>query len=415
MVGMNLLFDAGSQMVETTMQTEVPPPVAAPFSGRPAASKPRLEFVDNLRWVMIVLVVSMHAAVTYSHIGSWYFMEDPKPGTLVMAVFATYQIFLQAFFMGLLFLLAGYFVPPAFDRKGPLPFIVDRAIRLGVPSLFYMIVIHPVVVYGLLQRFAAPTRPGLAQAWWPYLRSGRFLSGSGPMWFALALLGFSIAYAGFCATGKRSSPKPAAAPVPGSLQVIGLILIMGACSFLVRIAQPMGTNILNMQLCFFSQYILLFWIGIRARRENWLMRIPYRFGMRWLILALSFGSAAWIALLAALLWTGSVEKLGGGLTWQSAAYSFWEAFFCLGMCLGLVVLFREKLNHQGKAQRWLSDNSFAVYLFHTPLLIAVTLMMRGFDAPKLIKFLVATILGVLVTYFASALVFRRIPVLRRLL
>jgi hypothetical protein len=30
------------------------------------------------------LVVSMHAAVTYSHLGSWYFMEDPKPGPLVL-------------------------------------------------------------------------------------------------------------------------------------------------------------------------------------------------------------------------------------------------------------------------------------------------------------------------------------------
>ena len=31
----------------------------------------RLPFIDNLRWTMIILVVSMHAAVTYSHLGSW--------------------------------------------------------------------------------------------------------------------------------------------------------------------------------------------------------------------------------------------------------------------------------------------------------------------------------------------------------
>jgi len=49
-----------------------------------AQAKPRLAFIDNLRWVMIVLVVSMPAAVTYSHLGSWYFMEDPKPGPLVL-------------------------------------------------------------------------------------------------------------------------------------------------------------------------------------------------------------------------------------------------------------------------------------------------------------------------------------------
>ena len=76
----------------------------------PHPAKTRLDFIDNLRWVMIVLVVSMHAAVTYSHLGSWYFMEDPKPGQLVMVLFAYYQMSLQAFFMGFLFLIAGYFV-----------------------------------------------------------------------------------------------------------------------------------------------------------------------------------------------------------------------------------------------------------------------------------------------------------------
>ena len=75
------------------------------------------------------MVVSMHAAVTYSHVGSWYFMEDPKPSTPVLAIFATYQIFLQAFFMGLLFFLAGYFVPGALARRGVSGFVRDRLVR----------------------------------------------------------------------------------------------------------------------------------------------------------------------------------------------------------------------------------------------------------------------------------------------
>jgi surface polysaccharide O-acyltransferase-like enzyme len=81
----------------------------------------------------------------------------------------------------------------------------------------------------------------------------------------------------------------------------------------------------------------------------------------------------------------------------------------------LIVLFRDKFNRQGTTARWLSDNCFAVYFFHTPLLIAVTLAMRSIAAPKPIKFLVATTLGVVVTYVASSLVFRRIPLLKRVL
>jgi fucose 4-O-acetylase-like acetyltransferase len=387
----------------------------APAANSVVPGKTRLDFVDNLRWVMIVLVVSMHAAVTYSHLGSWYFMEDPKPGTAVTAVFATYQVWLQAFFMGLLFLIAGYFVPGAFDRKGFNSFTRDRAVRLGLPSLFYMLIIHPVTVYWLLRDFAERSRPPLHHAYLPYLSSGRFLSGSGPMWFAVALLVFSIVYGAVRLTSRQKPRNEPEAPLPANDQIIKLVLFMGFCTFLVRIVQPMGTSILNMQLCFFSQYIILFIIGILAWRRNWLLRIPYAFGMRWLAVALGAGSLIWGTLVYLLLATHTVDKLGGGLTWQSAAFSFWESFFCVGVCLGLIVLFREKFNHLGKIARWLSDNCFSVYLFHTPILIAVTLCLRGFDAPKLIKFAFACILGVAATYLASSLIFRRIPLLRRIL
>jgi fucose 4-O-acetylase-like acetyltransferase len=375
----------------------------------------RLAFIDNLRWVMIVLVVSMHAAVTYSHLGSWYFMEDPKPDQGVTVFFAAYQMGLQAFFMGLLFFVAGYFVPGAFERKGFRRFLTDRALRLGVPSLIYMIIIHPVTVYWLLRDFYDRTRPPLAHAYLPYLTTGRFLGGSGPMWFAVALLMFSLAY-GLLRLANRNVPSgQSESALPGNGQVMGLVLAIGACTFLVRIVQPMGTNIMNMQLCFFSQYIALFILGIVAWRKSWLMRIPFAFGLKWLILALTVGSIAWIGIIAAILTTHSENKLSGGFTWQSASLCFWESFFCLGICLGLIVLFRDKFNRQGRLARWLSDNCFAVYVFHPPLLIAITLAMRTFDAPKLVKFLCASVLATVVCFLASSLVLRRIPVLKRVL
>ena len=79
----------------------------------------RLVFIDNLRWVMIVLVITMHAAVTYSNMGRWYYTEEAPLSLGSRLFFATYQVWLQAFFMGFLFFIAGYFVPPAFDRKAP--------------------------------------------------------------------------------------------------------------------------------------------------------------------------------------------------------------------------------------------------------------------------------------------------------
>ena len=55
-----------------------------------------------------------------------------------------------------------------------------------------------------------------------------------------------------------------------------------------------------------------------------------------------------------------------------------------------------------------------VHLFHAPILIALTLGMRGFVASRPVKVLVATVLAALTTYVASHFVFRRIPLLQRM-
>jgi len=379
-----------------------------------AAPTGRLPFIDNLRWVMIVLVVSMHSAVTYSHMGGWYYKEDPTPPPLMTLGFATYQVFLQAFFMGFLFLLAGYFVPGAYDRKGLGQFLRDRAVRLGIPALIYMLAIHPLNVYGLLRGYDHITAPFPA-AWWRYVSSLRFVGQSGPMWFTIALLIFCLFYGLARLFGRGQPENTPSAPLPGHVHVIGLGLLMGLCTFLVRIVQPMGTNILNLQLCYFSQYILLFLVGLVAWRKNWLRRIPYAFGMQWFMLALTVGVGAWFAIAIPVLSSHAVAQLSGGVTWQSATFSLWESFFCLGVCLGLTVWFREKFNRQGRLTQWLSDNCFTVYMFHAPILIAVTLALQGWAAPKPAKFLAATVLAVVLTYAASSLVLRRIPLLRRVL
>ncbi len=360
---------------------------------------------------MIVLVICHHAAVTYGQAGSWY-VHFATPSLVTRAILATFTAFNQAYFMGFLFLIAGYFAAGACDSKGPARFIRDRAIRLGIPSALFMLVIQPFTVYWLLRVFYDPDRPTLTHAYGGYIIGGGVLSGSGPMWFAVALLIFCCVYALVRVVSTATTKVTA---LPTHREVIGLILLMGTCSFLVRIVQPIGTNILNMQLCFFSQYIVLFTIGILAYRGNWLREIKYSFGIVWLKLALIFGPIGW----AVIIFTSGALKdprpLLGGLHWQSAAFSFWEALVCMGMCLGLTVLFRDRFNAQGPFARWMSQNSFSAYVFHPPILIAITLALRAISAPGLVLFVLASILAVPATFLIAAGLRQWVPRLSRIL
>jgi len=79
----------------------------------------RLAFVDNLRILLITLVVAVHVAITYGGAGSWYYAEVRQPDAITLAVLTFQNAVIQSFSMGLFFLLAGYFTPASYDRKGP--------------------------------------------------------------------------------------------------------------------------------------------------------------------------------------------------------------------------------------------------------------------------------------------------------
>jgi len=364
---------------------------------------------------MIILVVSMHAAVTYSNIGSWYYMEKPRPGMPVLLVFATYQAFLQAFFMGFLFFLAGYFVPGAYDKKGPAKFLRDRLIRLGTPTLLFMFLIGPFTEYYVAQSWTSTRPMTFGGEIVKHILNGQILGGTGPLWFCAALLIFCFVYALF----RQFAPAPfrftLSTALPGNRAIVAFIALLALATFLVRIPEPMGKSLYNMQLCFFSQYILMFGAGILAYRTGLLTRLSYSFGIRWLWLGLAGGFALWVAILAlggAL--TGKLNLYNGGWHWQSAGFSIWESLVCAGVCLGLTVLYREKFNTQGAVAKVLTDNAFAVYVLHPPVVIALARALHPFDAPALVKFVMLTILAFVATLALGALL-RRIPGLKLIL
>lgn len=420
---MPLLYKIAHPGTQVSPSTDSPASGETHVTGIAGQNTARIFYIDNLRWVMIMLVVSMHAAVTYSHLGSWYFMENTPVSMPETFVFATYQAWLQSFFMGFLFFIAGYFVPKAYDTKGPGKFLRDRGYRLGLPLLFYVFVLQPVAIY-CIYLF---DRPGLEisflQLYSNYISRGRWLGGTGPLWFCEALLIFCTGYALFRIlqrkTGKgkwfRSITDARRLP-PGKKTIWGLIALIALLSFLVRLPWPNGTNFYNLQLCYFSQYAFFFMAGILAYRGDWLRRFPAGMGKYWLRAALIGGMTLWIAgiILGGAL-KGDLAPYRGGLHWQSLLECCREQLAGVGLSIFFLIWFRERFNRQGAAARFFSVNAFTVYVFHTPVTIALSKMMVGLHWPLLLKFLLLTLLSILVTYSLSAALLRRIPLLKNIL
>ena len=380
-----------------------------------AVAAPRILFIDNVRWAMIVLVLGMHAAVTYSPLGSWYYREHPPLGVGETLFFATFQGLLQGFFMALLFFVAGYFAASSYDSKGPGGFMGGRLYRLGLPTLLYVALIGPVTEYFVAHSWH--THASFLHEMRLYLTRGRFLSGTGPMWFCVALLIFSGAYAAWRMTGLC---RPAGAePQSGAIrpwQVACAILVLATATFLARLAAPLGSAVFNMQLAYFPSYILLFGLGIMARRRDWLLGADDRFA--WLTAGTCVGLAlaAWLPMLVlggAL--QGHLSAYNGGLTWQSAAMSLWESLVCFGMSFGVLVGFRRWLAGQGRLSKLMSDNAFAVYVIHPPILVGLALLLSPVALAPIAKFAALWGLAALACFGLAAPLARRVPFVGRIL
>lgn len=384
--------------------------MASTTSAGQAVARSRLLFIDNLRWSMILLVISMHAADTYSPLGNWYFTDRTPLSRPVLLFFAAWQTYLQSFFMGLLFFVAGFFLPASFDRKGPARFLRDRAFRLGLPVVFFMFVLGPVTEYYVAHSWNSTLPTSMANEWIKHIRNGEFLQENGPLWFCLALLIFSVAYVAL----QRRPGSNLDTPPPSNRTLLGFALVMAMVTFLIRALRP--PTFLNMHLGDFPQYILLFTAGILAARRGWLLKLPWSQGMRWLAVTLPVGFTAWLAILIA---GGALEPNGqthfGGWRWEAAALCLWESFTCVALSVGLLVFFRDRFNSQGRWRKFLSDNAFSVYVFHPPIVILGARLLHGVSWHPLLKFAALTAWGVAASFTLSATVFRRVPLLRTIL
>ncbi len=373
----------------------------------------RLPWVDHLRTLMIVLVVNLHACVSYSHVGDWYFMSAQEPTLAAKVPFIVWQAHLQSFFMGLLFFISGYFAHGSLARHGTRAFVRERLVRLGLPALLYMLLIHPFILI-VLNPWDHDFGPPLA-FYLNYLVTGRFLGASGPLWFAVALLIFCLALAGWRAMRPLPAADVAGSAAPSGTFLLLFALALGLGSFAVRLVQPIGTSVLNMQLCFFVQYVTFFLAGLHAARHGWLLPLAQSSRARvagWL--ALAGGPVLLLVIMVVGSKTASPEAFFGGWRWQAFGYAMWEQLAGVGLSLGLLALFSHRFNFEQPRLRWLADRSFAVYCLHAPVIIALAMLFRALPQNMYVLVALLTVTG-LTFSFILADIARRLPGLRRIL
>ena len=371
-------------------------------------TKTRLDYIDILRVALTMLVVAHHAAQAYGPTGGSWPITNPTISPILGPFFAVNAMF----FMGLFFLISGYFVPRSFDRKGGVGFMKGRATRLLIPALFFGWLIFAPLIYlaqGESMSLVEYVQYMYGMSWQlPYIH----------LWFLLHLVLYSAGYFLWRQTRMGQNEKETAVPLPTTLVIIAFILALALVSFVVRIWYPIDRWaalfwLIPAEIAHLPQYVALFALGILAYRGDWLSKFPTRSGTIWLGIGLLAAAAYYVYSIWGAQWfyetfgTGIIAT--GGLDWRSLVFCLWEAVVCVGLCIGFLILFRERLNkNPGRLLLAMIGAAYTVYIIHWWVVVGIQAGFESVDLEPFIKFVVVAILAIALSFMLGVLI-KKIP------
>ena len=363
--------------------------------GRPDAparvGQARLPYLDRLKVILVAGVIFGHAWVGYSDLGSWAY-TDIREVTIAPATKTVLEVVLGPFGLfaiGLFLFVAGLVTPASVDRKGASRFIRDRLVRLGLPILGFLVVFWPPVRWAM-DRAAGRSR----SAFWP--------PDLVHLWYAVVLLLFSIAYAGW----RRPLRLPARLTAT-HLQLLAAVI--AGLSFLVRIWLPLdGDGPLSLHMAQWPQFVGLFALGAAGARRGWFDPVPARLARSCAVAAIVGIALIGLFALAAALAGAPVTDFLGGAHWASLAVAAAEGLLAVNLSVWVLFLAQRHLNEPvpgGRAVR----GAYAAFVVQGHVLVALALLLRPVPVWAEPKGLVVSVAGVLLSFGLGWLLVSRTP------
>lgn len=280
------------------------------------------------------------------------------------------------------------------ERKTNLQFTRDRLIRLGIPLLFFTFLVF------LPFNYSGAAKGTNILTFFQDTYFNKPPIATGHLWFVASLLAYSFIYIGLFRRNMKSdnNPKPFRAGY-----IVIYILLLTMVSALVRIYYPIDTWrtwLIPVEVAHIPQYLSLFLIGTLFNRYQWLDTLKRSWGLIFLLLAV----AAYVA----------NESLSNTIKDHWLAESFVEALLCVGISMALLTFFRHYGNRTNRLINLLSENAYGIYLFHLLIVIALQKSILSWQANVNIKFLLVTVLGVMLSVGLSALL-RKSKLIRKVI
>lgn len=383
---------------------------------RLSMSHKRLLYLDQIKAVIVGLVIALHVPVAFFPTG-WSGVRIPIEGIVgegFIGFFNWYIYAINSFIMPMMFLISGYFVPRSVHKKGVVQYLKNRSIRIGIPFVIGLFIVNN---FSLLIGRLSPSSPleFLSLSDIPFNRIG-------VLWFLLVLFVFDLIY---CAWVKLRGdhyvvdtdiPAPTMHSWVISAVVLGFIEVaMSTQTDLWAFLRSTPLNGLGFQGMHVFTYAFLFFIGCKASFHHWFERIDPHLVIKWfrlsMFLLLSQFGFSMVLLNMTLTFNIDIFKNPASLILFG---QFIYPAIAWGVLSYLIMWFQR---HEDCFGQWLSvagSNSYGAYVIH-PMVLVLVLMAVGFIG--LNPWLTALNAMVLTTLFSFGFagLLRRFPVVAKIL
>jgi glucan biosynthesis protein C len=389
----------------------------------PAASassaSTRIPFLDNLRYLMVVLVVLFHAVAAYAIVAPHWAVHDT---TTVAA--SVYRELFDVFLMPVLFFVAGYFALPSLKKRGTWEFLKDKFRRLLVPWALAVLIVLPLAVY---DKPVKPVQP-FWRYWLNYLGSFevrlRFsqtpvgITSQAIYWYISLLFVFFLGFALIYALVRRSrgaAPISAAGkPASGRAALIALAafgLLNFAVHFILLLLVPDSSwftfyMFLEFQVTRLVPFIGCFALGVIAQSQGWfdggrpLGSVPLWAAVSAVlaVVYLVFGKPMFADT------SGTVNFAVGYLL----VFALLRSFLLLSMLILLLSFGIRFWNHASGFDRQLAAGSYNIYLLHFFIVVILqTALLEWAGGPVFIKIAIVFLAALSLSYAISRWILMR--------
>ncbi|MGD2162140.1 MAG: acyltransferase [Anaerolineales bacterium] len=340
-----------------------------------AVKQNRILWMDNLRTVIIALVVLYHVGGVYEAAGLWgwfWIVDDPTTITWVGIVGIVFDIFMMA----TLFFLSGYLAQASLKNKSAWEFVKGKFKRLMIPWALAVFTLIP--LYKAIFLYSR----GLPQENWTTYFHLTNPNSQNWLWFLPLLFLFDLLFLGLSKLNVKL-PKISMAWAVAGATVIGLVTSFFIGSWLGFRSWTL-TPLLDFENERVLMYFMAFLLGVMAYTQNVFADQP-KSKTAYIIAS----SIAWIPVTGHIFARIYPFFFPQGFEITPLYRLIWHASFYLSLVVMVYVMvesFRLYITKPGSLWKALNRNSYGVYIIHVIMIGIFGTLLLNTGLPALVKY-----------------------------